>query len=99
MGLTSSRGKAAGAIALFDDGNEIVFDEFARGVAHQAFVVGEQGVEFEEINSPELDGHQLLVSVSSPRTGAGTQGVETLEGNKGWKGSQTSLAGGGGSVL
>ncbi len=87
--------KASGAIALFDDGDEIVFDELAGGVAHQALVVAQQGIEFDEINSAELDGHQLLISVSSlrsvPRSGPGTQGVETLEGNKGCEGSQTGI--------
>ena len=66
-GLDQFLGEAAGAVALLDDGDEVVLDELAGGVADQAFVVGEQGVEFEEINSPELDGHQLLISVSSPR--------------------------------
>ena len=99
-GLHQFAGEAAGAIALLDDGNEVVFDKFAGGVAHQTLFVREQGVEFEEINSPELDGHQLLLVFlflrrvsccelcQEPR--AGTQGVETLEGNKGREGSQTS---------
>ena len=67
-GLDQFLGEAAGAVALLDDGDEVVLDEFAGGVADQAFFVREQGVEFEEINSPELDGHQFLVSVSSPRS-------------------------------
>ena len=54
MGLTSSRGKASGAVAFFDDGNEIVFDELARGVADQAFVVGEQSVEGDEVHAAEF---------------------------------------------
>ena len=57
MGLTSSRGKAAGAVALFDNGNEVVFDELAGGIADQAFVFGEQGVELDEINAAEFHGH------------------------------------------
>ena len=56
MGLTSSRGKAARAVALFDDGNEIVFDELAGGVADEALVVGEQGIELDEIHTAEFDG-------------------------------------------
>ena len=41
-GLDQFAGKAAGAVALFDDGDEIVFDELARGVANQAFFFGKE---------------------------------------------------------
>jgi L-fucose isomerase-like protein len=60
MGLTSSRGKAAGAVAFLDDGDEIVFDELARGVAHQALVVIEQGVELDEVHTTEFDGRHYV---------------------------------------
>ena len=44
-GLDQFARKAAGAIALLDDGDEIVFDELAGGVADQALVVVQQGIE------------------------------------------------------
>ena len=49
--------KAARAIAFLNDGNKVVFNELTAGVADQAFVVLEQRVEFEEIDSSKLDGH------------------------------------------
>ena len=55
-GLDQFAGKAAGAVALLDDGDEIVFDELARGVADQALFFGEQGIEFDEIDAAEFDG-------------------------------------------
>ena len=48
--------EAARAIALFDDGDKIVFDELASGIADQALVIGEQSVEIDEINAAKLDG-------------------------------------------
>ncbi len=86
-GLDQFLGEAAGAVAFLDDGDEVVLDKLAGGVADQAFFVREQGVEFEEINSPELDGHQLLISVSSPlvfevaANFAGTRGRHSGSGN------------------
>jgi hypothetical protein len=46
----------SGAIAFLDDGNEVFFDELAGGVADEALVVAEQGVELQEINAAEFDG-------------------------------------------
>ena len=46
----------AGAIALFDDRDEIIFDELARGVAHQALFFGEQRIKLNKIDTLELDG-------------------------------------------
>ena len=61
MGLTSSRGKAALAVALLDDRYQVVFNEAARGVTHQALVVGEQAIKLDEIHALELkNGHILL---------------------------------------
>ena len=56
MGLTSSRGKAPGAVALLNDGNEVVFDELAGGVADQPFIVAEQGIVLDEIDTAKFDG-------------------------------------------
>jgi hypothetical protein len=55
-GLDQFAGKAAGAVALLDDGNEVVFDELARGIAHQAFFVGEQGIVLNEIDAAKFNG-------------------------------------------
>ena len=52
--------KAAGAVALLDDRDEIVFDELARRVAHEALVIVEQGVEVDEIHTAEFDGWHYL---------------------------------------
>jgi hypothetical protein len=59
-GLDQFAGETAGAVALFDDGNEIVFDKFARGVAHQALVIVQQRVEFDEVNTTKFDGWHFL---------------------------------------
>ena len=53
-GLDQFAREAAGAIALLDDGNQVVFDELAGGIADQTLVVAEQGVEVDEIHSSEL---------------------------------------------
>ena len=53
-------GKAAGAVAVLNDGDEIVFNESTSGIADEALVVSEQRVEFEEIDSPEFDSHDVL---------------------------------------
>ncbi len=55
-GLDQFARKAAGAVALFDDGDEIVFDELAGGVADQAFFFGEQRIELDEIDTAKFDG-------------------------------------------
>src|SRR6185437_14072277 len=49
--------EAALTVALLDDGNEVVFDELAGGVAGEALVVGEKGVELDEVDSAEFEGH------------------------------------------
>ncbi len=41
-GTDQFAGEASVAVALFDDGDEVVFNEFAGGVADQALIVGEQ---------------------------------------------------------
>src|SRR5207244_3164295 len=65
--------KTASPIALLNDRDQIVFNKLSRSVANQSLVITEQGIEFEEIHSPELDGHGILFSVSSPRTDAGSR--------------------------
>ncbi len=50
-------GEVAFAIALFDDGDEVVLDELARGVAGEALVVGEESVEADEVDPFEFEGH------------------------------------------
>ena len=58
-GLDQLLGEAAVAVALLDDGNEVVFDELARIVADQPLVVAEQRVELDEIHALELDCHAI----------------------------------------
>ncbi len=61
-GLDQFAGEAAGAVALLDDGDEVVFDELAGGVADQEFVVGEESVKADEVNAAEFEGHGILFS-------------------------------------
>ena len=56
--------KAAGTVTLLDDRDQIVFNEFASSIADQTLFIRKLGVEFEEINSPEPDSHELPASVS-----------------------------------
>ena len=101
-GFDQFLGEAAGAVALLDDGDEVVFDELAGGVADQALVVGEQGVEFEEIDAPELDGHYIsrFCFIAAFVAGNKRQAVrqETIEVNKGRRGSQTRQGTANGSI-
>ena len=53
MGLTSSR-KSVRCVAPLDDGNQVLFDQAAGGVAHQSLIVTEQGIKFDEINAFEF---------------------------------------------
>src|SRR4029077_84590 len=55
-GLDQFARKTPGAVALFDDRDEIVFNELARRIADQTLVVGEQRVEADEVDSTEFDG-------------------------------------------
>ena len=55
-GLDQFARKAPGAVTFLDDGDEIVFDELARGVADQAFFVGQQGIVLDEIDAAKFDG-------------------------------------------
>ena len=79
-GLDQFAREAAGAVALFDDGDEVVFDELARGVADEALVVGEQGIELDEIDTAKFDGwhddllkKQVEEASSQDRPDAGRQ--------------------------
>src|SRR5436305_13586881 len=56
--------KAAGTVTLLDDRDQIVFNGFASSIADQTLFIRKLGVEFEEINSPEPDSHELPASVS-----------------------------------
>ena len=44
------------AIALLDDGNQIVFNELARGVADQPLFLSEEGIVPNEVDAAKLDG-------------------------------------------
>ncbi len=55
-------GETALAEAVFNDGDEVVFDEGAGGVADHDFVFGEEGIELEEVYALELEGHFLTLS-------------------------------------
>ena len=80
-GLDQFAREASSTIAFFNDGDEIVFNESAGRVADQALIVREQSVEFDEVYSAELEGHENSV-----------EGEETLEGSKGEVGRQTGNA-------
>jgi hypothetical protein len=56
-GLYEFLGKAPVAVALLDDGDEVLFDVLPGAVAHQALVVREQGIELDEVHSLEFKGH------------------------------------------
>ena len=58
-GLDQFAREAAVAIALLDDGNEVVFDKVAGGVASEALFFREQVVESEKIYAFELKCHLL----------------------------------------
>jgi len=55
-GFHQFAGEPSFAIALLDDGDEVLFNKAARGIAHQPLVVAEQGVEFHKVHSPEFKG-------------------------------------------
>ena len=48
--------ETAGAVAFFDDGDEVVFNKLPRGVANQALFFGEQRIELDKIDTFEFDG-------------------------------------------
>jgi hypothetical protein len=52
--------EAAFAIALFNDGDQVVIDEPASGVTDEPFILGEHGVESDEIDVLELESHCAL---------------------------------------
>jgi len=49
--------EAAFAEAVFDDGDDVVFNEVAGRTADEEFVFGEAGVEVEEVEILELERH------------------------------------------
>ena len=49
--------KTLGAVALLDDGNEVVLDKVARGFADEQFVLAEAGVKVEKIEALEFEAH------------------------------------------
>src|SRR5208282_3035181 len=63
--------KPARAVAFLNDRDEIVFDELARRVAHQALVVAQQRVEVDEVHTTEFDRRHYVSphKLSRQRTG------------------------------
>jgi hypothetical protein len=57
-GLHQFPREAAFPVALFDDGNQIVFDELPRGVPYHELFVGKQRIEFDEIEAFKFDCHK-----------------------------------------
>ena len=51
--------KSGFAAVFFDDGNDFVFDEFARSLADEFFLVIQLRIEFDEIHSAKF-GHALV---------------------------------------
>ena len=49
--------EALGAKALLDDGDEVVFDEVARGAADEEFVFAEAGIEMEKVEALKFESH------------------------------------------
>ena len=72
-------GKPALAIAVFNDGNEIIFYKLSCRVAHHALVFGEERVEFKEINTTELKCHRI----ANNRTWPDARRKRTLDSIKG----------------
>ncbi len=64
-------GKAALAVALLDDGDEVVFDELAGGVAREALVVAEEAVEADEVYALERKSHKMRITPEGNHTGSG----------------------------
>ena len=77
-GLDQFAREAAGAIALFDDRDEVVFNELARRVAHQALVVIQQRVESDEVHTAKFDGWHKV----SPQNAARRQ-WQTIQSSRG----------------
>ena len=50
--------KAAVAVALFNDGDEVVLDEGARVVADEEFILGKKSVKLKKINALKLECHR-----------------------------------------
>jgi hypothetical protein len=75
-------GETALAEAVFDDGDEVVFNEIASGAADEELVLRKAGVEMEEVEVLEFEGHfRLLWSGSSKQVrladgGAGGEGED-----------------------
>jgi hypothetical protein len=61
-GLDEFAREAAVAVALLDDGDEVVFDEIACGVAGEQLVFRKQAVEAEKVYALELECHLLADS-------------------------------------
>jgi hypothetical protein len=54
-------GKSASSVAFFDDGNQIVLNELPRGVADEPFLVSEQRIILDEIDTAKFDGrHEIF---------------------------------------
>ena len=78
-GLDEFAREAAVAVALLDDGDEVVFDEIAGGVAGEELVFREQVVESEKIYAFKLECHLLGDSLGGPKepsvAGRGVSGL------------------------
>src|SRR5262249_27787468 len=88
-GLHQFTREAAGAITLFYDRDEIVFNKLSGGIANKKLFVRKQGIELDEIHAPKFDSwHEGTLSrgAHAPATGwlRGTK-----EGNKARKERQT----------
>src|SRR6202040_1827822 len=59
--------KAAGAVAFFDDGDQVVFDELASGGTHQPFFLGQEGIVLYKVDATEFDGRHNNLLGMGPR--------------------------------
>ena len=71
--------KPAVAIAVFNDGDEVVFYKLSGCGAHHALFFREQGIEFEEIHTTEFKRHKDADNTERPVAKPG----RTLDSNKG----------------
>src|SRR5207248_8550587 len=60
--------EAAVAVALLDDGQELVVDEGARGGADRALLFGEQRIDAEEVDALKPEGHGGIVDETQWRS-------------------------------
>jgi hypothetical protein len=51
---------------FFDDGNNFIFDELARGLAHQFFFVVELRIKIDEVHAAESSHEMIVAGVGWP---------------------------------